>query len=120
MHRRHVTVISLFLAVALVLGVAAMLRTANLGAASTASGPSAAQIAARNHRLDLAEARLRAAAAKKPPALPVLPAAASGRRTTAAAPAPQQKVVYVRPAPIVETVHRSGEHEDAYEGEHDD
>ena len=69
MNRRHVTVISLFLAFALVLGMFATLRTTQLGASSTPT-VSAAQIAQRNRQLDRVEASLRKAARQKPPALP--------------------------------------------------
>lgn len=106
MSRRHVTVISLFLASALVLGMFATLRTTQLGAGSTPK-VSAVQIAQRNRQLDRVEASLRKAARQKPPALPAVPAAPT-RLAAAAAP---QRVVYVRPKPIVRVVHRSGEHE---------
>ncbi|MGZ4353992.1 MAG: hypothetical protein ACXVZ4_10635 [Gaiellaceae bacterium] len=115
MHRRHVTVISLFLAAALVLGMFATLRTTQLGAGSAAPRLTAAQIAQRNRQLDRVEASLRKATRQKPPALPALPAAPT-RLAAAAAP---QRVVYVRPKPIVHVVHRSGEHENDGGHEHD-
>ena len=114
MNRRHVTVISLFLAFALVLGMFATLRTTQLGASSTPT-VSAAQIAQRNRQLDRVEASLRKAARQKPPALPTLPAAPTRLAATAA---PQQ-VIYVRPKPIVHVVHRSGEREHDGGHEHD-
>lgn len=105
MSRRHVTVISLFLASALVLGMFATLRTTQLSPGSTPK-VSAAQIAQRSRQLDRVEASLRRAARQQPPALPALPAAPT--RLAAAAP---QRVVYVHPKPIVHVIHRHGEHE---------
>ena len=130
MNRRHATVIALFLALALVAGLFAALRTTRLGATSATPTVSAAQIAQRNRQLDAVEAKLRTQAKQKPPALPALPPptrAASARSAPAAAAPPAasqpQRVIYVRPAPIVKVVPRHGEseHEDRYEheSEHD-
>lgn len=116
MNRRHAALTALLLAVALVAGMFATLRTTQLGATSAAPKVTAAQIAQRNRQLDAIEAKLRLQARRKPPALPALPAlpAASPQ---AAAPRQPQRVVYVRPKPVVEVVHRS--HGDEGHGEHD-
>jgi hypothetical protein len=98
MNRRHAVAISLFLALALVAGTFAALRTAGLGAHA-----SAAQVAAKSRQLDRFEARLAREAKRRPPALP------------AAAPAAAQppRVVYQRPAPIVRVEHRGDDEHDS-------
>ena len=78
-------------------------------------------IAKRNAQLDRFEASLRAELRKHPPAVPKLPplpvaglaaATPSAAPAPAAAPAASQRVVYVRPAPIIVHKHRAGgEHE---------
>jgi hypothetical protein len=111
-NRRHAAVISLFLAVALLLGMVATIRTTQLGATASAPATSAAAVARRNRQLDRAEAALRKAAARRPPTLPALPARPAARVQLAAATATAPRTVYVRPAPIVHVVHRhGGEHE---------
>jgi hypothetical protein len=91
MNRRHLTAIALLLGLAALLGMFAVIRTTHLGAASRAAND--ARIVAQQRRLAAAERSLRHALAKKP---------------TSAAPAKAPKTVYVRPAPIVVTVHRHG------------
>ena len=122
MNRRHATVIALFLALALAAGLFAALRTTQLGAASSTPKVSAAQIAQRNRQLDAIEAKLRTQAKQKPPSLPAVPALQPKASVPAAAAQPP-RVIYVRPAPVVQTVSRHGEseHEDGYEheSEHD-
>lgn len=110
MTRRNATVIALFLALALVAGLFAALRTTQLGARS-ASSVSPAQIAAKNRQLDRYQAALRREAKKRPPALPTLPAV----RTQAVA-AAQPRVVYQRPAPIVRVLHRSHGDDGGHDG----
>jgi hypothetical protein len=100
MNKRHALLIALVLGVAAVLGAHAALRTTHLGAASR--NAAAAQLARREHRLNAAEARLKRALAHRPAA-------------TASLTKHPQKVVYVRPAPIVIHKHRSGEHDDGGE-----
>jgi len=113
MKKGHALLIALAVAVAASFGMLAASRTTQLGAsAKAAGGVSAAQIAAQNQRLDRAEIALHRQLQRKPPALPALPA-------LAAAPPAQQRVVYVRPAPIVKHVHRAGGHE-AEGSEHGD
>jgi hypothetical protein len=102
MKKRHTYLIALVLGLAAVLGAYASLHTAHLGAASR--NAAAAQLARREHALNAAEARLRKALTQRP-TTPV----AAGTPPVAAR---QQKVVYVRPAPIVIHKHRAGgEHE---------
>ena len=108
MNRRHATIISAFLALALVLGTAAVLRTAGLGAGAASTGA----LAARNAQLDRYELQLRNAANARPPALP--------GATLAAAKEPQ-RVVYTRSQPVVEPDHHGDDH-DRHDGanEHHD
>ncbi len=109
MHKLHALTIALFLALAVVLGGFAALRTGALSASTTKSA-TAVSISQRQHRLDQAQRQLQAALARKPPALPAVSSgtAAKGRAT---------RVEYVRPAPIVITrpsgsrEHEDGEHE---------
>lgn len=144
MKPRHAIVISSFLALALVLGAASVVRTTSLGASAAKPKLTDAQIAAKNRQLARYETQLRKAAKQKPPALPKLPAVprvelpplpASSAPTLLAAGAPSvssattatagaaPRVVYVRPAPIVRVVHRNGEGESGHDreggGEHD-
>jgi hypothetical protein len=116
MARRNALIVSLFLAVAVVLGMTAMLRTTRLGARASAA-PATAQLAAKSRQLDRYARQLQKAARQRPPALPALPP-----RTGAVAPAPAAQpaqVVYVRPKPIVKTLHRHGDEGDAHDGGHD-
>jgi predicted lipid-binding transport protein (Tim44 family) len=113
MNRRHALVISIFLALALVAGLLAGLRTTHLGARSSAAP--APQLAAKSRQLDRYEAALRREAQKRPPALPPVPAAAAPARHAAAAPPVQ--TIYRRPPAIVHVVHR--QHEAGHETEHE-
>lgn len=127
MKPRHALVISSFLALALVLGAASVLRTTQLGAAAAAPSLTDHQIEAKKQQLARYEAQLRKAAGQKPPALPKLPPLASASTTPAttqvSATAPAPRVVYVRSAPIVRALHRhrgddgdGGDHEGAGDG----
>ncbi len=100
MTRTHGFLIALALAVAVVAGMFAALRTTQLGSASTPQ-VSSTQVAHQTRVLNRAEAALRAQLRHKPPKVPALPASAS----PAAAP---QTVIYQRPAPIVHVIHRHG------------
>lgn len=115
MHKLNVAVIAGTLALAAVLGTTAALRTVSLGAASTRASDAA--VAKRTRQLDAFSARLQAALTQKPPPLPPIPkapstssVAASAQGGAATSGAPEQTVVYRRPAPIVVVQHRS--HED--------
>ena len=106
MNRKHAFTVSLLLALAAVVGAVAAFRTAGVGRSAQAAPVAASTIAQRNHRLDQVEASLRRALAKKPPKVK-----AAARKA--------EKVVYVRPAPVVHVVPRSGGHEDEGEGGHE-
>ena len=106
MKRLPASLIALALAVAVVAGMFAALRTTQLGAkATTTTKVSSTEIARQNRALDRAEAALRAELKRKPPAIARVPAAAP--------PAAGQTVIYHRPPPIVHVIHRAGagEHE---------
>ncbi|MGZ8716218.1 MAG: hypothetical protein ACXWYO_03820 [Gaiellaceae bacterium] len=117
MSKVHITVIASLLAAAAIFGAVAATHTIKLGAANHASA--AKTIETRTKQLDKFEASLRHALAKKPPALPAVPAstAATALQTLSAAPrtgaaptpaaAPQQRVIYRRPPPIVVVRHTS-------------
>ena len=96
MTRINALLIALMIGFAALAGTFAVTRTTHLGAA--AQKQNAAAIAQRQRQLAAGEAALRKALAASP-----APA------KTAAAPAPAaQRVVYVRPAPIVIHKHRAG------------
>lgn len=114
MNRMNALLIALLIGVAAVAGTYAATRTAHLGAA--AQKQNATLIAQRQRRVAAGEAALRKALAQSPaPAATVAPGAAAVSQATAtpqpvAAPAATgaQRVVYVRPAPIVIHKHRAG------------
>jgi hypothetical protein len=123
MPRKHTLVVALSLAFAAVVGTIALTKTVHLGQASAAKPVSKAVVAKRTQQLDRFEASLRAALKRTPPPvpkkLPPIPAvsatpAVSAAPSVPAAPAPAaapaatQRVVYVRPAPIVIHKHRAG------------
>ena len=97
MKRGHALLISLIVGAAAVFGTFAATHSARLGRASATPTISSAQIAKHNRALDRTEAKLRRMLAEHPAAKP-------------AAAAQRQRVVYVRPAPHVVTLHR-GSHE---------
>jgi hypothetical protein len=96
MKRIHIFVIALVLAGSSLAGLSAALRTTHLGSAAGQRRVSAAEIARRNRQLNRIEGRLLAQAKAAPHAL---------------ARAQSRPVVYVRPKPIVNIVHRKSEHE---------
>jgi hypothetical protein len=121
MNGKHAVTISLAVAVAAIAGTFAATRTVHLGRPAAAQ-PAAAttSVAQRTRQLDRAEIALKKALDQKPPKLPPLPAALTPG-ATATAPAPtQQRVLYVRPAPVIRHVHRpgGGEHEADSEAAH--
>jgi hypothetical protein len=133
MNGKHALTISLAIGVAAVAGTIAATKTIQLGKPAAAQPASASStIAARTKQLDRAEIALRKALKQKPPKLPPLPAAVpagtapstlAAAAPQAQAPTPAQRIVYVRPAPIVKTVPRTGgehetEHESGHETEH--
>jgi len=118
MSRTTALVVVLALGFAAVTGTIALTKTVHLGQAAAKPAVSRAAIAKRKAQLDRFEASLRAQLRQKPPAIPKLPptppAASATPAAVASAPAPvaAQRVVYVRPAPIIVHKHRAGgEHE---------
>jgi hypothetical protein len=103
MKRGHALLISLVIGVAAIFGTFAATHSVRLGRSSTAPAIFSAQITARNRALDRTEANLRRMLADHP-----------GTTHGAAAP---QRVIYVRPAPHIVTVHQKGG--DAEDGEHE-
>jgi hypothetical protein len=119
--RTQTLIVALSLAFAAVVGTVALTKTVHLGQAAAAKPVAKSLIAKRTAQLDRFEASLRAELRKKPPKVPKVPSAPvaapavpAPAAAPAAAPAPAatQRVVYVRPAPIVIHKHRAGgEHE---------
>ena len=118
MNGKHALMISVAVGIAAIAGTIAATKTINLGRSAT-TPPAAASsvIAHRTKQLNRAEIALRKALRQKPPKLPSLPTRVPTGRAPSpgVAPVPQQRVVYVRPASIIHTVHRAGSHE----GEHE-
>jgi hypothetical protein len=110
MKRTHALIIALALAIAVVAGSFAALRTTQLGAKATTPQVNSIQIAQQNRALDRAAAALRAELKHKPPAISTLHQAT---HVVAA-----QTVIYHRAAPIVHVIHRAGggEHESSDRG----
>jgi hypothetical protein len=117
MHKLHVTAVAALLAVAVVLGSVAAVRTTGLGAASRHANDAA--VAAKKKQLASYERRLRHALAAKTPALPKVPRvpAAPVRPAAAPGPAPSQRVVYHRPPPIVVVKHTHHGDDGGFEAE---
>jgi hypothetical protein len=101
MTRINALLIALMIGFAALAGTYAATRTTHLGAA--AQQQSATQLKLRQKRLAAGEAALRKALAASP-----APAQAPARAATAATAPAAQRVVYVRPAPIVIHKHRAG------------
>ncbi len=125
MNRKHAITISLAAALAAIAGTVAAPRAFTSATprrrrrrARPPSSPSEAPA------LDRMEVSLRKALAQKPPKLPALPHTVSGGGApVGAAPAQQtaQRVIYVRPAPHIVTIHRAGGgHENEHEGDRGD
>ena len=104
MSKAHVTLISLLLGAAVVLGVFAAIRTTSLAAERSSTGSES--IAARQQRLDSAEAQLRRALARRPPAL---------RATSSVSGRTAPRVMFVRSPSIAVTRASSDEHGEEYE-----
>ena len=116
MKRIHALLIALALAVAVVAGTFAAMRTTQLGTSSTTATQhvSTAEVARQTRILNRAEAALRAQLRRKPPKVPALPAA-----VTAPA-APAQTVIYHRAPTIVHVLHRHGGEHEGGDSEHGD
>jgi hypothetical protein len=118
--RTQSLIVAVSLGLAVVFGVIALNKTVHLGQAAAAKPVAKSLISKRTAQLDRFEASLRAELRKKPPAVPKVPktpiatptasapAAAPAAPAAAPAPAASQRVVYVRPAPIVVHKHRPG------------
>lgn len=104
MNKKHAIRISLAAGLAAVAGTVAATKTVQLGHAGAAAHASSAVVTQRTAALNRVELALHKALARKPPKLPSLPASTSAQ---------PPRVVYVRPAPHVVTIHRPGH------GEHD-
>lgn len=119
MPRKAVLIVALSLAFAAVTGTIALTKTVHLGQAAAKPAVSDRLIAKRAAMMARFEASLRAQLRKRPPAVPRLPRVPAASSIPAASAAPAavaaapQRVVYVRPAPIVVHKHRAGggEHE---------
>lgn len=123
MNRKHALTISLVIGIAAIAGTVAATRTIHLGRPAARPAPAAsATLAKRGKALDRIEVSLRQALKQKPPKLPPRPAAVPGGARGVAGGAPEgQRVVYVRPAPIIRHVRRAGgesEHESSHDSEH--
>jgi hypothetical protein len=110
MARKHAILVTLVLALAAVLGAVALGHTLGLGAAANKAND--ALVAKRTQQLDRFEASLRRQLGQKAVALPAIPQA-----PTASTKAPQ-RVVYVRPKPIVIHKHRAGGEYEAEGADH--
>jgi hypothetical protein len=122
MTRKHALFVAFILGLAAVFGGLAAIRTAALGQpqASASTSSQSAALVKRARILDRQEAALRRALAKRPPKLPKAPTFASSATAAAGSqPASAQGVRYVRPAPVVVTIHRSHEHEHEHEFENE-
>ena len=104
MNRKHVTAIALLLALAVVAGMFALVRTTGIASSNTRAATDAL-VQARTRQLDRYEASLRSQI-DQVNATPSTQSAQTAPAATAA-----QRIVYVRPAPIVRTIQRSGEDE---------
>jgi hypothetical protein len=118
MSRTHILITALALGLAAVLGVLALGRTLGLGAAS--SHANNAIVAKRSHQLDRFEAALRRQLRNMPSVPAVAPAVAPPATPALISPAAPpavgaQRVLYVRPKPIVVTVHRTHGGDDGHE-----
>lgn len=109
MTKTHVTIISLLLGLAVVLGLAAAIRTTGLSTQQASAGTGALE--ARQQRLDRLQTELRRALASRPPALPAA-------RPASRAVAPS--VTYVRPLAAVAPSSSSDEDEDGEQHEHEE
>jgi hypothetical protein len=116
MPRQAVFLVALSLAFAVVMGTIALTKTVHLGQAAAKPSVSNRLIAKRTAQLNAFEASLRAQLRKKPPSIPKLPPVPAAHTQTAAPPAASQRVVYVRPAPIIVHKHRAGSEHEGHEG----
>jgi hypothetical protein len=107
MRRGHALLISLIIGAAAIFGVFAATHSIGLGRSSARPAISSAEIVAHNRALDRTEAKLKRMLARNPAARP-------GAAGTA-----RHRMIYVRPAPHIVTLHHGG-HETDGERESDD
>jgi hypothetical protein len=121
MNGKHALTISLVVGIAAIAGTVAATKTIHLGRPAAKPAAASSSVATRSKALDRVEISLQKALKQKPPKLPALPAAvAAGGAPVAGSSAQQgQRVLYVRPAPIIRHVHRPGGHESEHESSHD-
>lgn len=111
MKKIHVLVISLIVGVGSMIGLATAARSSGIGQPE-AKQASPAEIAAREQKLELAQASLRRALSKKPPALPAATSSVGG-----SAPRPSSG----RATPVAVSSSSSSTHDDDDDGaEHED
>jgi len=122
---KHALTISLVVGIAAIAGTIAATKTIHLGRPAAQPAAASSSVAKRSKALDRVEISLRKALREKPPKLPPLPAAmpGGGAQLAGSGRAQQaQRVLYVRPAPIIRHVHRPGggesEHESSPDSEH--
>jgi hypothetical protein len=109
MNRKHVTGIALLLALAVVAGMFAVIRTTGI-ASSNSRAATDALVQARTRQLDRYEAGLRSRIGQ----INAPPSAGNVQAPLPVSAAPvAQRIVYVRPAPIVRTIHRSHENDNS-------
>jgi hypothetical protein len=102
--RGNALLISLILGAAAIFGTFAATHSVRLGRSAAQPAISSTQITAHNRALDRTEARLRRMLSQHPAARP-------------AAAAHQQRVIYVRPAPHIVTLHHGGHEAESDEHE---
>jgi hypothetical protein len=102
MHKLHVTVIALLVAIAAVLGSVALTRTTGLGSAARKANDAA--VSAQTKQLAVFAAKLQKELKAKPPPLPRVPKA---RPVAAVSQTP--RIVYNQPPPVVHVIHHHGD-----------
>jgi hypothetical protein len=119
--RSHALLLAILLGAAALAAAFAVLTTTSLGmSAKQPSAVSDAQIAARNAKLDKAEAALRRALEKKPPALPKLPKHASAPGVRAAGSSGHAQTAMAVPAAAPTVVASSSDDGGSHESEPED
>lgn len=122
MNRKHITGISILIALAAIAGLIAVVRTTGIASTGSAAATDAL-VSARTKQLDQAETGLRSEIARlnAKVSVPAAGTAESVGQGAAAAPAADasERIVYVRPAPIVRSAtgddHGSDDDSEGYE-----
>jgi hypothetical protein len=119
MNRKHITGISILIALAAIAGLIAVVRTTGIASTGSAAATDAL-VSARTKQLDQAETGLRSEIARLNAKVSA-PAAAAETQAATVAPAADasERIVYVRPAPIVRSAtgddHGSNDDSEDYE-----